>query len=92
MTSASCAFYFFCSSPTLPNNFHEGDLSGNFLAIYNARLLDHLTDIKQRNSHAVLDFENQIKEHPLEDFNAFIEFPEIRQHEKYLSKKEVIKK
>ena len=54
---------------------------------------DHLVDIKQRNSSAVLDFENKMKGHPLEDFNAFIGFPEIReQEEKYLLKEEVIKK
>ena len=34
-----------------------------------------------------------MKGHPLEDFNAFIGFPEIReQEEKYLLKEEVIKK
>ena len=54
---------------------------------------DHLADIKQRNTPAVFDFENRMKGHPLEDFNAFIGFPEIReQEEKYLLKEEVIKK
>ena len=53
-----------------------------------------MVDIKQRNSSAVLDFENKMKGHPLEDFNAFIGFPEIREQErkKYLLKEEVIKK
>jgi len=54
---------------------------------------DHLTDIKQRNSEAVSDFEERMKGHPLEDFNDFIGFPEIRKNEeKYLAQEEVTKR
>jgi len=54
---------------------------------------DHLTDIKHRDSQAVMDFEKKMKGHPLEDFNAFIGFSEIRlQEEKYLLREEVLRK
>ncbi len=54
---------------------------------------DHVQAIKAEGTQAVIDFQEQMKGHPLEEFHAFAGFPEIRQmEEKYLPKADTVRR
>lgn len=54
---------------------------------------DYVQAIKAKGTQAVIDFQEQMKGHPLEQFHAFAGFPEIRQmEEKYLPKADMVRR
>jgi len=54
---------------------------------------DHVQAIKAQGTQAVIEFQEKMKGHPLEDFHSFAGFPEIRQLEqKFLPQAEVVAK
>ncbi len=54
---------------------------------------DLIQAIKTKGTQAEIDFQSQMKDHPLEDFHAFAGFQEIRQiEEKFLPKADVVSK